>query len=256
MKGKFARLAGIILTMAMLMTGLMAQAAWAAETAGELGVPEEVYWDEDEPAVACWKKVENAKRYEVVLYEWDGRRVIGSRQTVSSTKVDFKEYVEDGGDYYFAVRAVPTESQEKKGVEAGQWIESEYTTVSGLGETGGRWREYLQGKKYQLEDGGYAAGGWQQILGSWYYFNADGYMQTGWQKVNDVWYYMNADGVMQTGWITLDGKEYFLNDDGSLFTGWKQKMPGDWYYLSADGSMLKDTTVDGYVLDASGKWVS
>jgi glucan-binding YG repeat protein len=39
---------------------------------------------------------------------------------------------------------------------------------------------------------------------------------------------------MKTGW---------LNDNGT------------WYYLSASGSMLSNTIVDGYKLNASGAWI-
>ncbi|MBC2478644.1 cell wall-binding protein [Clostridium beijerinckii] len=56
----------------------------------------------------------------------------------------------------------------------------------------------------------------------------------GWRSVNGWWYYMDANGIMQTGWI---------NDNGT------------WYYCNASGVMQANTTVDGYVLGASGAWI-
>jgi hypothetical protein len=57
----------------------------------------------------------------------------------------------------------------------------------------------------------------------------------GWVQATDgTWNYNKVDGTKATGWI---------NDKGT------------WYYLNESGAMLADTTVDGYVLDATGAWV-
>jgi hypothetical protein len=62
---------------------------------------------------------------------------------------------------------------------------------------------------------------------------ADGTKATAWLQDGTTWYYLNVAGVMQTGWI---------NDNGT------------WYYCNGSGAMLANTTVDGYVLGASGAW--
>jgi len=80
-----------------------------------------------------------------------------------------------------------------------------------------------------------AAAGWvKAATGTWTYNKADGTKATGWFKDGSTWYYLKADGVMVTGWY---------NDNGT------------WYYLNASGAMLANTTIDGYILGASGAWI-
>jgi len=80
-----------------------------------------------------------------------------------------------------------------------------------------------------------AAVGWVKATdGTWSYNKAGGTKATGWLQDGAAWYYLNATGVMQTGWI---------NDNGT------------WYYCNGSGAMLANTTVDGYILSASGAWV-
>jgi len=77
--------------------------------------------------------------------------------------------------------------------------------------------------------------GWAKAAdGTWSFVKADGTKAIAWLQDGATWYYLNATGVMQTGWI---------NDNGN------------WYYFNAAGEMLANTTVDGYVLGASGAWV-
>ena len=63
--------------------------------------------------------------------------------------------------------------------------------------------------------------------------NESGAMETGWVSVGDHWYYMNESGAMETGWVLAEG---------------------DWYYLNEDGTMASNQWIDGYYVDASGKW--
>ncbi|EHJ01753.1 cell wall binding repeat-containing protein [Clostridium sp. DL-VIII] len=80
-----------------------------------------------------------------------------------------------------------------------------------------------------------ATAGWVQAIdGTWNYNKADGTKATDWINDKGTWYYLNELGVMKTGWIS---------DEGS------------WYYLNESGAMLENTTVDGYVLDATGAWI-
>jgi len=77
--------------------------------------------------------------------------------------------------------------------------------------------------------------GWAKATdGTWSFVKADGTKATAWLQDGTTWYYLNASGVMQTGWI---------NDNGT------------WYYCNGSGAMLANTTVNGYVLGASGAWV-
>ncbi len=95
---------------------------------------------------------------------------------------------------------------------------------------------------------------WANVGGVWYYLGADGVMATGWAQVGGTWYYLNASGAMQTGWVNDNGTWYYLQSSGAMATGWVSDN-GTWYYLNASGAMLANTTVDGYVLGASGAWI-
>ena len=65
-----------------------------------------------------------------------------------------------------------------------------------------------------------------------------------WRQESDPvvrWVYVNDDGTyLSNGWYWLDG-----NNDGIA----------ECYYFYEDGTMAADTTVEGYVINADGKWV-
>lgn len=240
---------GPMLLLAFLLLLLFAGTAAAAEPLGET---ERAYWGEG-TGQAAWDAVKNARKYEVRLYEND-RHI--QTVTVTAHQADLSAYMSDGSRYTFAVRAVPNGNQEKK-YSSGEWVYCyDELEASGIGYTEGRFRVYLDGKKYQLESGEYVTNQWCLIRGQWYYFNTGGYMQTGWQLIDNKYYYLGEDGVMRTGWQELDGAWYYLQADGSMYTGWLQTAPDRWYYLGSDGRMLKDTVVDGFRLDASGLRIS
>lgn len=77
----------------------------------------------------------------------------------------------------------------------------------------------------------------------------------GWVKNDRGWWYQKADGTYPANcWMEIDGQWYLFDQDGYMQTGWKQ-VDGGWYYLNEDGSMAANTTIDGYVLDASGRMI-
>ncbi|WP_315071549.1 N-acetylmuramoyl-L-alanine amidase family protein [uncultured Clostridium sp.] len=98
--------------------------------------------------------------------------------------------------------------------------------------------------------------GWVQLSdGTWNYYDATGTkVVNNWANVGGVWYYLGANGTMATGWVNDNGTWYFLKSSGAMATGWVNDN-GTWYYLNASGAMLANTTVDGYVLGASGAWI-
>ncbi|OPJ59548.1 N-acetylmuramoyl-L-alanine amidase family protein [Clostridium chromiireducens] len=98
--------------------------------------------------------------------------------------------------------------------------------------------------------------GWDKLAdGTWNFYDATGTkVVNNWANVGGVWYYLKADGAMATGWLNQNGTWYYLNASGAMATGWLNDN-GTWYYLNASGAMLANTTVDGYVLGASGAWV-
>ena len=76
----------------------------------------------------------------------------------------------------------------------------------------------------------------------------------GWVKATDgTWNYNKADGTKATGWIKDGSTWYFLNGLGAMKTGWVNDN-GTWYYFKESGAMLANTTIDGYVLGATGAW--
>ena len=95
---------------------------------------------------------------------------------------------------------------------------------------------------------------WANVGGVWYYLKADGVMATGWANVDGTWYYLAGSGAMDTGWVNDNGTWYYLQSSGAMKTGWLNDN-GTWYYLNANGSMAANTTVEGYILNASGAWV-
>ena len=97
---------------------------------------------------------------------------------------------------------------------------------------------------------------WANDNGTWYYIKADGVMAANeWQQVNGVWYYLTGSGAMARGWTQVGGSWYYLNStSGAMATGWLNDN-GTWYYLTGSGAMASNTTVDGYVLGASGAWI-
>ena len=123
-------------------------------------------------------------------------------------------------------------------VQEGTAVTDSETTPAAPAKTG--WDQLADGTwNFYDTTGAKVVSNWINVGGTWYYLKADGVMATGWQQINGTWYYLNpvsngTKGAMKTGW---------LNDSGT------------WYYLNASGAMFANTTIDGYVLGASGAWV-
>ena len=99
--------------------------------------------------------------------------------------------------------------------------------------------------------------GWHNIGGNYYYMDEGGKMHRGWVFDRGKWYYLNElenslEGIMFTGFVVRKEKTYYLNRNGAMETGWLN-IDGNWYYFQEDsGEMLKNTTVDGFPLNADG----
>lgn len=188
--------------------------AWASDTEVEtiwLGEPEHVWWETD--TTGKWSSVKKAHEYQVKLYiadeaerdeeNWrefdpadEGLECVLTVRTCSQT-YDFRDYMDDLHTYFFAVRAVPL-IKEQAYVEAGEWVASpdvDFKEAAVMGLTGGIWRNYLEGSRYEDADGNLLGGGWHLIQGEWYLFDEDGYRLTGWQEADGQMYYLNGDGV-------------------------------------------------------------
>ncbi|WP_103230681.1 N-acetylmuramoyl-L-alanine amidase family protein [Clostridium sp. chh4-2] len=239
-------LRGVVLSA--LMVILASAPAFSAEPV-QLEGAENTWWEDD--TTAAWTSVKKAKQYQVRLYE---NEVSVVKLTVNTNRADFKDYMQDGYQYYFEVRAVAKNSEQSY-VEDGPWVSSKTVDMSDRGDTSGRWRNYADGNKYQMEDGSLASDGWKLISGSWYYFDGNGYSKTGWLEDGGSRYFLSEDGRMTKGWREIGGYWYYFQKDGAMSVGWVQPEPGKWYYMQEDGTMASDVTVDGCQLDVSGLWM-
>ena len=83
-------------------------------------------------------------------------------------------------------------------------------------------------------------------------------VKTGWNLLDGKWHEVLADGSYAKGWYKdLDGSWYMLDrTTGAMATGWLKDMDGKWYYLGYNGAMARNTIINGYRVDESGKWVN
>lgn len=98
----------------------------------------------------------------------------------------------------------------------------------------------------------FAATGWVEEGGEWYYYNKDEEAVTEqWQKAGDgKYYWLNEDGVMAvSSWVEgSDGNKYFVNSHGVRITNeWRYMFASEdddaeeesWFYFDSNGKMLK-----------------
>mgnify|MGYP000784795196 FL=1 len=138
----------------------------------------------------------------------------------------------DGKWYYF---------QSDSTMATDTWIDNYYVDATGVWipskeKPTDKWITSGNRKWYRHADGSYTKNDWEVIDGKYYRFDKDGWMVTGWKKINDIWYYMDK----------TTGERYGK--------GWHW-IDGNCYYMNANGEMAADTWIDGYYVDASGKWI-
>lgn len=138
----------------------------------------------------------------------------------------------DGKWYYF---------QSDSTMATNTWIDNYYVDASGVWipnkeKPTDKWITSGNRKWYRHANGSYTKNDWELINGKYYRFDNEGWMVTGWKKINDIWYYMDK----------TTGERYG--------EGWHW-IDGNCYYMNANGEMAVDTWIDGYYVDASGKWI-
>ena len=138
----------------------------------------------------------------------------------------------DGKWYYF---------QSDSTMATNTWIDNYYVDASGVWipnkeKPTDKWITSGNRKWYRHADGSYTKNDWELINGKYYRFDNDGWMVTSWKKINNIWYYMDK----------TTGERYG--------EGWHW-IDGSCYYMNANGEMAADTWIDGYYVDASGKWI-
>ena len=99
----------------------------------------------------------------------------------------------------------------------------------------------------------FAAKGWVEEGGQWYYYDNNGdYVTNDWKKSGNNWFWLGDDGSMVTDSIVEDGDyKYYVNANGAMVTNsWVAVEPGDddneddapdhyWYYFGANGKACK-----------------
>lgn len=138
----------------------------------------------------------------------------------------------DGKWYYF---------QSDSTMATNTWIDNYYVDASGVWipnkeKPTDKWITSGNRKWYRHADGSYTKNDWELINGKYHRFDEEGWMVTGWKKINGIWYYMDK----------ITGERYG--------EGWHW-INGNCYYMNANGEMAVDTWIDGYYVDASGKWI-
>ena len=113
----------------------------------------------------------------------------------------------------------------------------------------GEWKQNEKGWWYEYSDGTYLQNQWLQNdqNGHWYWLGSDGYAAIGWTQINGKWYYFDENAVMRTGLQTITNTEgvtntYYFTSSGEMLTGWQQVSSGDWRYFNTSGAMSADNS--------------
>lgn len=225
-----------------------------------LGDTKKAGWNSSAKHKAVWEPVKFAPGYTVELY---GDDKLVKRLDAESNSIDLSEYMQDTGQiYYYEVKAVPTDSDERKYLKEGNKVTSSdqdffweaVEEEAGGSDDGGS----LKGDSYVLPGGKKVRNAWEKVAGSWFYFDDKGKRVRGWLPHGGKWYLMDEDGIMRTGWAFADRNWYYLGPSGDMKTGWIQPEPGAWYYMDSTGRMRTGWIHDGanwYFLDSNGRMV-
>ena len=209
-----------------------------------------------------------------------------SEECLSDNLILSQDEVSDGSGKYDTSKLVKIDSGVLSGSNTSTGTSYGNGVNAGWYQQGGRWY-------FRYPNGQNITNSWFRWNGTWYHFDSSGMMQTGWYKnEHGRYFYLREDGHMKTGWLYLDGYWYFLNtaegdqegmmfqnvlanigdrtyyfdESGHMKSGWMgfpdQYGVTQYYYFypqqngSNDyGYMAKNTTIGGFVIDETGKWV-
>lgn len=181
-----------------------------------------------------WLKMENGKKYYLTdeHYCATGRVQIDGDWYYLSTSARYGWYKFDDKWYYY-------DEDTSKLVHGPGWVTMPKT-----------------GSVYYLTAEDYAATGYTQVDGSWYYLTPK--RQSGWHNVDSEWRYFNAETGKQEpkyGRIQIEGKWYFFDEKkGTQVHGpaWAEDSKGNTYYVTEDdtcASGLKKIDGESYYFE-------
>lgn len=233
----------------------------------KLETPKYIKWENE--TSGAWSSVKKAKEYQIKLFladdfeqdeeDWKNSDIKDNglecilTDRVSEKTYDFSKYIESGHSYIFAVRATPKYNQQAY-IENGDWVTSKLIDITSedIGITNGMWRNYIDGIKYESNNGEYLENGWYLINGSWYYFDSNGIRKKGFIEIKEKTYYLDENGKMKTGIFELDENTYFADQNGEIKSGWIMIEPGKYSYFYKNGVMAKNCIINGYKIDSDG----
>ena len=204
----------------------------------------------DDTLIATIQQVKDVEEGQWLQYS-NGKWGFRLSEEMEGTLLGWKQI---GGKWYYFDYVSDGRNQMQVGWKKlnGDWNGWFYFDESGAMVTG--WQK-IGDSWYHLAASGRMDTGWLQDGENWYFLDQGGQMVTGWLLSGNNWYYLREDGAMATGWHQLGGSWYYLRENGTMATGW-QELDDGWYYFADNGAMLADQVVDGYQLDASGRWIT
>lgn len=222
---------------------------------GKLEVPQEVWWDYDEPWIAKTEEISGATGYEFELWQRDTK--VG--ETIKTTKPSYNfakslAKVFKKSNVRVKVRAIC----KSDGVRPSRYVTSDSY------EYWGDLQEYCERKGIKISKNNYSynndidyneyshivtnqketQGYWSGSSGNWYFHNPDGSLAKGKIIYKGNLYYIHSDGKMAIGETDIDGKKYYFNDgvdsrkpEGAALIGLCNINGNEyWYYRKAGKS--------------------
>ena len=94
----------------------------------------------------------------------------------------------------------------------------------------------------------FAATGWQQEDGLWYYYNTNGdYVVDEWKRSGDNYFYLGWDGYMVTNQLVQHGDNYYYVDANGAM------VKNQWVAVAADDTEDQDVDHRWYYFGSTGR---
>jgi len=213
---------------------------------------------EEESDGFSWKKVANAKKYNVTTYyeDEDGDEKKKS-ESVSKPEIEYNESFLDSYDITgVSVQAIAGSSD----IQYKFVLPSEYVTMTG--EVDEELRGKASGFSFPSSSDKKGSSGAKTTVknaSSKHSGNSGptAIPDAGWVKSPTGTWFKNPDGTWPANqWLYIQNSWYFFNESGYLVQDRWMEWNGQWYCLDKNGKMYsKCWTPDGFYVDENGAWV-